>query len=181
MRVAVFGGSFDPPHVGHDMVVQEALRVLQVDTFFIVPTWLNPFKKRFFASPKKRLEWAKKLWGDLEKVKICDFELQNKRSTNTIETIKFLHETYPIKKCYFIIGADNLANLHKWDKFDELSRKVEFVVASRDGIEVPPSFKKLDIHSPISSSKLQERLDDKFIPQRILKSVKKFYQKRDED
>ena len=62
MNIAIFGGSFDPPHLGHQEIVNEALKSLHVDKLFIVPTHLNPFKKEFFAPSKLRLKWLKKLF-----------------------------------------------------------------------------------------------------------------------
>lgn len=47
MRVAIFGGSFDPPHIGHEKIIQKALEKLDIDVLFVVPTYLNPFKKNF--------------------------------------------------------------------------------------------------------------------------------------
>lgn len=178
MRVAVYGGSFDPPHIGHDKIVKEVLKNLDIERFFIVPTWLNPFKKAFFAPPKTRLQWVKKLWGDLEKVKICEYELKNKRPTSTNETIDFLYANYPLSRCYFIIGADNLKTLHKWDRYDELKQKVEFVVASRDNIPIPSDFKTIHIDTDISSSKLQKSLNSSFVPKKILTSVQEFYKEQ---
>lgn len=180
MRVAVFGGSFDPPHIGHDMIVKKALSSLDIELLFITPTWLNPFKQGFFAPPKQRLKWVKALWQDLEKVQICEFELDSKRPTPTIETINYLYANFPIKKCFLIVGADNLQSLEKWQNYEELRKKVEIVVALRDGIKIPQSLKKLQINANISSSKLRENLDFKSISPKILGSVREFYKENNE-
>lgn len=178
MRVGVFGGSFDPPHIGHDMIIKEALKSLNIEILFIVPTWLNPFKKTFSAPPQKRLQWVKKLWEELDRVKICEYEFDNKRPTTSIETINYLYEIYPITKCFLLIGADNIKSLHQWNRYEELAKKVEFVVALRDGIKIDENLKKLQINANISSSKLRENLDYKYIPQEILSSVKEYYKER---
>lgn len=175
MRVAFYGGSFDPPHIGHEMVVEKALKNLDIKTLFITPTWLNPFKNKFFAPPEIRLKWVDKLWGKQKRVKICKYELKNKKPTTTYETICYLFEKYSITKCYLIIGADNLKDLKKWSNFELLEKKVEFVVASRDGIKIPKNLKKLEINANISSSILRNTFQKKFIPSKIFKSVEKFY------
>ena len=56
MDIAVFGGSFDPPHIGHEQIVNLALQELKVDKLFMIPTFLNPFKDSFHLSPNKRFE-----------------------------------------------------------------------------------------------------------------------------
>lgn len=179
MIVAIYGGSFDPPHLGHEMVVKEALKSLDIETLFIIPAWLSPFKKKFFAPPKLRLEWIKTLWGDEKGVKICQNELKNQRPTTTYETVCYLHELYDITKCYLIIGADNVKDLERWGNFEELEKMVEFVVATRKDIKIPKNLKKLKINANISSSNLRNTLQKKFISPKIFKSVEKFYQKNE--
>ncbi len=175
MTIAIYGGSFDPPHIGHEMIVKKALKSLDIKTLFIVPTWLNPFKKSFFAPPNLRLKWIEKIWENEKRVKICTYELENKRATSTYETLCFLEKKYLITKCYLIIGADNLKNLEKWANFELLNKKVEFVIASRDDIKIPNNLKKLQINANISSTILRDTLQEKFISTKIFKSVEKFY------
>ncbi|DAB35050.1 MAG TPA: nicotinate-nicotinamide nucleotide adenylyltransferase, partial [Sulfurospirillum sp. UBA12182] len=55
MKIAIFGGSFDPPHKGHESIVNEALKTLDIETLFVVPTYLNPFKDSFVADERTRL------------------------------------------------------------------------------------------------------------------------------
>ena len=62
MKIALFGGSFDPPHNGHNSVVLEALEKLDIDKLIIMPTYINPFKQSFSADEKQRFLWVKKLW-----------------------------------------------------------------------------------------------------------------------
>lgn len=73
MKIAIFGGSFDPIHTGHKIIVEEALKVLNIDKLIIVPTYLNPLKKDFLFTPKTRFELLKKVFKDNSKVEISDF------------------------------------------------------------------------------------------------------------
>ena len=58
MKIALFGGSFDPPHFGHDAIVKKALQSLDIDKLIIIPTFISPFKSSFKADEKKRFEWV---------------------------------------------------------------------------------------------------------------------------
>lgn len=176
MNIAIFGGSFDPPHLGHDMIVKEALKSLNINKLIIIPTFLSPFKSEFGAPPLLRLQWCNKLWSNLdEKIIISDHEISQNRPVATIESVRYFKREFNPKKIYLIIGADQLKNLDKWHKFDELREIVSFVVACRDGIKIDENLQKLDINVKISSSKIKSELNFKHIPTAILDSVEKFY------
>ena len=168
MKIAIFGGSFDPVHIGHKIIVKEALKVLNIDKLIIVPTYLNPLKKDFLFAPKTRFELLKKVFKDNSKVEISDFEINQKKLSYTYETIRYIKTLYNPSKIYFIIGEDNLKSLHKWHNIDELKNNLEFVVAKRKGYNLlSEEFKTLDVDVDISSTKLREKLDLKFIPKVI--------------
>ena len=74
MKIAIFGGSFDPPHLGHEEVVKEALKELEIDKLIVVPTYLNPFKNESFLNANKRFLLLKKLFSKNKKIEVSDFE-----------------------------------------------------------------------------------------------------------
>ncbi|OHD84331.1 nicotinate (nicotinamide) nucleotide adenylyltransferase [Sulfuricurvum sp. RIFCSPLOWO2_12_FULL_43_24] len=150
MKLALYGGSFDPPHAGHVAVVTKALEVLSVDKVIIVPAWRNPFKPSVVADGAFRYEWLKEIFAPLEKVEISDFEITQEKSVYTIETVK--HYTTQCDEIYLIIGADNLEKLPTWHSFDELNTMVHWVVAARSDIPIPENMIRLTINAPISSS-----------------------------
>ena len=155
-RIAVFGGSFDPFHQGHQKIIDEALNDLDIEKLFLVPTYLNPFKQSYTDSPQNRLITLQNKKFD-SKVEILDYEILQNRATPTIETINFISHQYEPKKIYLIIGADNLASLNKWKNYDQLKEKVEFVVASRDDIVIPNNYKTLNVKESISSTQLRSK------------------------
>lgn len=176
MNIAIFGGSFDPPHLGHDMIVKEVLKSLNINKLIIIPTFLSPFKSEFGAPPNLRLQWCRSLWENLSpKIIVSDYETSQNRAVATIESVIYFKNKFNASRIYLIIGADQLKNLDKWHKFDELRELVSFVVASRDGIMVESNLQKLDINVKISSSKIKSELNFKHIPTAILDSVEKFY------
>lgn len=169
MRIAIFGGSFDPIHIAHVAIVKKALISLEIDKLIVVPTYLNPFKSDFHFEPKVRFELLKKVFFNYKNVEISDFEINQHEATFSIKTVKYLKNLYSTSKIYFIIGEDNLKYLNKWHNINELKELVEFVVATRNGFEneSPEKFKRLDIDIDISSTILRDNIDFKYIPVEI--------------
>lgn len=150
MKLALYGGSFDPPHAGHVSIVTKALEVLDVKKVIIVPAWRNPFKPSVIADGTLRYGWLKEIFAPLKKVEISDFEISQARSVYTIETVK--HYAAMGHEIYLIIGADNLEKLPSWHSFDELNTLVHWVVAARSDIPIPETMIRLTINAPISST-----------------------------
>ena len=169
--IAIFGGSFDPPHIGHEAVVNEALKSLDIDLCIVVPAFLNPFKSSTFLDEKTRFGLVRKLFKEHEKVIVSDYEIKQQRSVYTIETVEYFKHLYNADKIYLIIGADNLRKLHLWNSYEKLASMVEFVVASRSGYDT--DIKHLDVDVEVSSTQLRENLNLKLIPENIQEEVKK--------
>ena len=90
MRIAIFGGSFDPIHVAHVTVVEEALKKLNIDLLIVIPTYLNPFKSSFYLNPETRFELLKKVFKEFEKVQVCDYEINQQKTSYSIDTVNYL-------------------------------------------------------------------------------------------
>ena len=167
---ALFGGSFDPPHLGHKKIIQKALEY--VDKVIVTPTYLNPFKSNFSAKPKLRYKWVKEVFEN-ENVIISDYEIEQKRAVYTYETLKELSKKYNIKA--IIIGADNLKSIHKWHNFDYLNDNYLWLVASRRGESLDcqklKNCKILNIDVDVSSTEIREGKKLDFIDEKIKKQV----------
>lgn len=150
MNIALYGGSFDPPHIGHLRVVEAALASLPINRLIIVPAYQNPLKQKVCVSAEKRLEWLKMLFAQMPKVEISDFEISQNRSVYTIETVKHFRNDF--ETIYLIIGADNLETLSQWHCYEELNTLVTWVVATRAQTSVPDGMIRLDVDVPISST-----------------------------
>ncbi len=153
--LALYGGSFDPPHAGHVHVALKALDVLDIDKLIIVPNFRNPFKSAECAEGAVRIQWLKKIFEPYEKIEISDFEISLHRSVPTIETVE--HYAPTGEKLYLIIGADNLSSLPQWHDYEKLSQKVIFVVATRDNIAIPSGMVILDVNEAISSTHFRDQ------------------------
>ena len=171
--IALFGGSFDPPHLGHKAVVDAALLALDVDKVIVMPAYLNPFKSKVFASSELRLKWLKEIFFSYENVVIDEYELTCKQQVPTLQTVRHLLQMY--EKIYLIIGADNLEKLHLWHGFEELQKLVTFVVASRENIELPQDMKALHVNQSVSSTELRNGLKKEYLPACVAEEIEKFY------
>lgn len=178
MNIAIFGGSFDPPHKAHLAIAKNALATLNIDLLIITPAFLNPFKTSVFASAKLRLKWCQMLFGKLEKIKISDYEIAQNRPVASIQSVKYFKNLYKPDKIYLIIGADNLANLTKWHDYNHLCELCEFVVALRDDIIINPQYKTLKINEKISSTFIRNQKDFSKIPPLLRQEISEFYTKR---
>jgi len=173
MDIALYGGSFDPPHLGHVSVVNEALNSLAIDKLIIVPAFVNPFKEGTHAPASLRLAWLREIFEADPRVEVSDFETRQNRAVRSIETVRHYSSLY--EKIYFIIGADNLASLKKWHQFDELDKLVIWVVATRDRISVGRDRILLQVEQNISSSRLRETLQEDQLPPKVARSIIEYY------
>jgi nicotinate-nucleotide adenylyltransferase len=177
MSIAIFGGSFDPVHIGHEQIVYKVLQNITIDKLIIVPTYLNPFKNEFHLNPKDRFNLLYNLF-DNDKIEISKFEIEQRKAVPSIQTVKYFQKQYPLEDIYLIIGADNLESLHLWHKFQELKNLVKFIVISRDGYEVKNDiiqFINIKMDIDISSTTLREDLKLKYIPKKIQQKVNQIW------
>ncbi len=179
MKIAIFGGSFDPPHIGHETIINKALEQLDIQKLIVVPTFLNPFKNQDHLDAKKRLFLLHELFENNSKIDVSNFEISKNRAVHSIETVRHIQQLFNPSKIYLIIGADNLEKLHLWKEFEELEKLVEFVVVTRNGIlnKNYDRIQTLKVDINISSTKLRDNLDLDFIPKKIQKDVKSYWQK----
>ena len=158
LSVALFGGSFDPPHIGHQTIVKKVLNLEIVDRVVIMPTFLNPFKSSSHATADMRLKWCRDMCSDPDVI-ICDYEIRQNRAVYTIESINYLREQYEIK--YLVIGSDNLAHIEHWREFETINSTITWIVVDRSGYD--SSYEKLrdyitiEMDIPISSSQIRAR------------------------
>ena len=175
--IALFGGSFDPPHLGHCAVVDALLEMQELDEIILMPTYLNPFKDGSFAPPELRLQWLREIFAKLKRVSVSDFEVRQKRKVPSIESVEHLHKKY--KKIYLIIGADNLKSLSSWHRYSELKEMVTFVVAHRDSIEIPSGYRELHVAQEISSSALRENMQESMLCEINAKKIVQYYKTKE--
>lgn len=172
--IAIFGGSFDPPHKGHQLIVEQAIENLQIDKLLVVPAYLNPFKSSTLADASTRLSWCHTLFDSIDRVEVVDYEIKEGKSTVTSQSVKHFNQAYNVK--YLIIGSDNLSTLTKWHAFEWLNETVTWVIVTRDNHHLDTdelnTWVLLPIEAPMSSTQIREEKDLQFIDEKIRASVK---------
>ena len=180
---AIFGGSFDPPHIGHQEIVQAASELPDIDRVLIVPAYLNPFKTSTLADARQRLRWCHTLFDGIPKVSVESYEVDQERSVTTWESVKYFSTNYDIR--YLIIGSDNLSTLEKWHRFDMLNRKITWIIATREGYDLKTdklrSWQLLEVNTPVSSTQIRASGNIDSIDKKIQEDVNQILQTKTKD
>ena len=130
-KIGILGGSFDPPHKGHLIISKEAARRFKLKKIFWAITKKNPFKKYSATNLFTRIKYCKKIIKNTNFIKVKFYE-DIIKSNKTINLIKYINKNKN-NEIYFIMGADNLINFHKWYKWKEIAEKCNIVVFDRYG------------------------------------------------
>lgn len=136
MKILVFGGSFNPFHLGHLKMINIAREELQIKNLWLLPSFKNKILQQQTISDKERLIILKKSVAHLTNVKIITWEMKQQKITFTFETITRLQKLYPSYQFYFLIGGDQVNELPKWGKIKQLTKIVQFVALKRKGIKL---------------------------------------------
>ena len=130
LRIGILGGTFDPPHKGHLKISIEAKKKFKLDKVVWIITKKNPFKGKSFINLKKRIFLSKKMVINQKFMKVM--YLENKiKSNKTISLLKHLKKKNSGISLFFIMGADNLINFHKWEKWRIISDMCQILVFDR--------------------------------------------------
>lgn len=135
--VALFGGSFDPVHLGHINAVRSLLReVRDIGRVIIMPAYVNPFKAgeaggAVGASPMQRVEMCRIAFGDIPRCMVSDFEARREGPSYTYVTLRALREEFPGKELILTVGSDSLKSLPGWKNSEEIFRCAVIAAAAR--------------------------------------------------
>ena len=141
-KIGILGGSFDPAHKGHLSISKEAVKIFKLKKIIWAITKKNPFKKKSNLNLSTRIKNCKKI---IKKINFIEVKfLENKiKSNKTINLINYFTKNKN-NEIYFIMGADNLINFHKWHKWRTISKKCNIVVFDRHGYKKKiPKFKDI--------------------------------------
>ncbi len=164
-RIGLFGGSFDPVHLGHLLVAQAAREELQLTRLFFIPAAQSPFKPAQVPAPaEQRLRLLRLALAGQSECEIDDQEIKRGGVSYTIDTVRDYARRFPGAQLYYLIGADHVPQLPRWRDADELAGIVEFVVIPRPGqgaVPLPAPFRGRALAGfplGVSSSQIRERI-----------------------
>ena len=182
MKIGFLGGSFDPVHFGHLLAAQDAYEQHKLDRLVLVPAAQAPLKPNDVQSTAEdRLAMLRASVEWDHRFEISDIELRRGGVSYTIDSARYFREQFPNDDLYWIIGGDQLPNLHRWREIKELAKLVEFIFLERPGYPVRshPEIPGLRLHRcdghllAISSTELRDRVKkdlslDYFVPHKAI-------------
>ena len=188
MRIGVFGGTFDPPHVGHLLLASDAREALRLDRLIFIPTGAQPFKIDTppGASPRDRLEMVRLAVADDAYYTVEDTEINRKGLSYTVDTLEHLAGKNLGAQLFLLVGEDALAGFDQWRNPGRI-RELATVAAMRRG---GPDRQAIDAKTPdvltvstrrvdVSSTEIRERLrEGKSIKGFVPESVERFIEAR---
>lgn len=146
--IAIYGGTFDPFHMGHIYCIQTIFEKTKIDKIFVVPAFQNPLKSFVEGpTPEQRAEMVRVGLQDFDNVELDDQEIKRKGKSFTIDTVKSYLKDHDAEQVHLVIGLDEFYQLHRWHKFPELLASCNFIVVSRPGNVLP--FSKEDLPEPL--------------------------------
>ena len=140
-KIGILGGTFDPAHKRHIKISKEAKKRYGIEKIIWAITKKNPYKAQSSSDLSKRINFAKKINYKNKFIKVRFYENIIK-SNRTIDLIKYIKGKNKISKIYFIMGADNLINFHKWKNYNLISSICNILVFDRNGYK-KKSFKSV--------------------------------------
>jgi nicotinate-nucleotide adenylyltransferase len=156
--VAVFGGSFNPPHVGHVLAVAYVLACVEVDRVLVVPCFRHPFAKAL-ASFQHRVEMCRLAFSDLQRAEISTVEEELGGDSLTVRTLEYLQQKHPDWSLRLVLGGDVVPELPRWTRPDRIVALAKPIILGRAGVSLPPEHGSAPTVLPdVSSSSIREAL-----------------------
>lgn len=160
-KIAFFAGSFDPIHVGHIHMALLLQEKLDIQTVFISPSYISPFKLTSppFAKPQDRLEMVKLAIGDIPSLQAVDFEVKNNSPSYTIDSLRWLQQSHKEDEIFFMLGADAWEGFAFWKESEEILKIAKPLVFPRKGFDKNPfDMPRIDVSSTEVRSRIQKHL-----------------------
>ncbi len=190
VHLAVFGGTFDPPHNGHLALCLYARELLEIDRILISVS-NNPFKQHRSVSDEHRKRMAECLTAEINLTgpgcQVSGWELEKQQPSYTVDLLNYVRQLYPHDSVTLLVGEDSFREFHSWKDYEKLSSLCDFAVFRRTSVEggAPPpdsllqkvSIKVIDFAYEVSSTEIRELISagqsvSKFVPPRVNRYIR---------
>ncbi len=148
MKICLFGGTFDPPHIGHLLIAQTIAEAENFDKIVFIPAWKAPHKLENHITPvEHRLAMLEKAVADNPNFEISDIEIKRGGISYSLDTIREYKKQHNLtrKELYFLIGSDSLKEFHTWHKPELILEECQVIVALRPGFN-PTAIQNFILH-----------------------------------
>lgn len=180
-KIALFGGTFDPVHLGHIYLAKLAKDALDLDEVRFLPCQISPHKLGHPASGPDRLEMLRRATARLPWAVIDDFELQREGPSFSFLTAEAMHQEFPDSQLFWIMGGDQWDALPSWKNAPRLAELVEFIVIGRGDEPQPCDGYRLHVvlgNHPASASVIREQIAQATTTQWLEPAVLNWIQQR---
>jgi nicotinate-nucleotide adenylyltransferase len=157
-KIGIYGGTFDPIHHAHLILAREAQEQLGLEQIIFIPAAASPFKTKPAASAEMRLSMLRAAIEGQDGFAINDCELKRPPPSFSIDTALQFREREPRAELYWLVGEDNVVDLHKWHRFEELKKLVQFVVLDRACCETKQPYEIIQRKIDISATEIRNRV-----------------------
>ena len=166
MRLGIFGGSFDPPHVGHLLAAQDAMDRLALDRIAVVPAAIQPLKRADVTPAARRLEMVQLTFGGEARFEVSSMELDRGGVSFTVDTLEAFARRDPGAERFLLLGADVLSSFAQWHQPERVLALATPVILARTGsaVALPPGLDAAQLVSletrrvDVSSTEIRERV-----------------------
>ena len=143
MRLGIFGGTFNPPHVGHLRLAEEVAPIFRLTRVLFIPCHLPPHKSaRHMVSSEDRLEMTRRACEDNPLFEVSDMEIEARGLSYTVRTLEAFAARRDVEP-FFIMGSDSLREIHTWKDYEKLFSLANFIVVSRPGVDFRAAWEEL--------------------------------------
>ncbi|MBQ3823852.1 MAG: nicotinate (nicotinamide) nucleotide adenylyltransferase [Clostridia bacterium] len=133
MKIGIFGGTFDPPHLGHELFLKTFINRYKPDKTFVVPTRIPPHKACESTSAERRLKMARIAFGDYAEISDC--EIRRRGKSYTSDTLAYFKKRFPEADLYFLVGSDMLLTMDSWHEPEKIFSLAAIVSSPRENDE----------------------------------------------
>lgn len=162
-RIGIFGGTFDPPHIGHLVVAQDVWERLELDRLIVIPAGHPPHREAVLGA-EERLALVRRAFDDDDRIQVSDIEVRRNGPSWTVDTLEWARREMNPDTLFLIVGADQLRSFHGWKEPERILSLARLAVMTRPGEEMGETDVPCDVvevtRVELSSTRIRKRLEE---------------------